>query len=139
MNSVTLMGRLTSEPELKRTQSGKTMLSFTLAVSRQKDNTDFIRCTAWGKSAEFIQKYFTKGSMIAVLGNIRAGNYTDRDGNTRYIMNVSVEKAFFTGAKSSRQKANGYNSNYRNNSSQKGYSQKTYQNRNSGYNGYGNY
>ena len=103
MNTVTLMGRIASDLELKRTQNGKVMMSFMLAVSRQKDTTDFIRCTAWGKSAEFISKYFTKGRMIALLGYIRAGTYTDRDGNSKYIMNVVVEKSFFTGEKKSQQ------------------------------------
>ena len=103
MNTVTLMGRIASDLELKRTQNGKVMMSFMLAVSRQKDTTDFIRCTAWGKSAEFISRYFTKGRMIALLGYIRAGTYTDRDGNSKYIMNVVVEKSFFTGEKKSQQ------------------------------------
>ena len=105
MNTVTLMGRIASDLELKRTQNGKVMMSFMLAVSRQKDTTDFIRCTAWGKSAEFISRYFTKGRMIALLGYIRAGTYTDRDGNSKYIMNVVVEKSFFTGEKKSQQRS----------------------------------
>lgn len=107
MNTVTLMGRIASDLELKRTQNGKVMMSFMLAVSRQKDTTDFIRCTAWGKSAEFISRYFTKGRMIALLGYIRAGTYTDRDGNSKYIMNVVVEKSFFTGEKKSQQNTAG--------------------------------
>ena len=135
MNTVTLMGRIASDLELKRTQNGKVMMSFMLAVSRQKDTTDFIRCTAWGKSAEFISKYFTKGRMIALLGYIRAGTYTDRDGNSKYIMNVVVEKSFFTGEKKSQQNTayqnkgygNQYGRNYGN------------QNRKNGYSGYGNY
>lgn len=135
MNTVTLMGRIASDLELKRTQNGKVMMSFMLAVSRQKDTTDFIRCTAWGKSAEFISRYFTKGRMIALLGYIHAGTYTDRDGNSKYIMNVVVEKSFFTGEKKSQQNTayqnkgyvNQYGRNYGN------------QNRNNGYSGYGNY
>lgn len=135
MNTVTLMGRIASDLELKRTQNGKVMMSFMLAVSRQKDTTDFIRCTAWGKSAEFISRYFTKGRMIALLGYIRAGTYTDRDGNSKYIMNVVVEKSFFTGEKKSQQNTayqnkgyvNQYGRNYGN------------QNRNNSYSGYGNY
>lgn len=135
MNTVTLMGRIASDLELKRTQNGKVMMSFMLAVSHQKDTTDFIRCTAWGKSAEFISRYFAKGSMIALLGYIRAGTYTDRDGNSKYIMNVVVEKSFFTGEKKVQQNTayqnNGYGNQYGGNYEN--------QNRNNGYSGYGNY
>ncbi|MEI3029755.1 MAG: single-stranded DNA-binding protein [Ruminococcus sp.] len=135
MNTVTLMGRIASDLELKRTQNGKVMMSFMLAVSRQKDTTDFIRCTAWGKSAEFISRYFTKGRMIALLGYIRAGTYTDRDGNSKYIMNVVVEKSFFTGEKKSQQNTAYQNKGYVNQYS-RNYGN---QNRNNGYSGYGNY
>lgn len=134
MNTVTLMGRIASDLELKKTQNGKVMMNFMLAVNRQKDTTYFIRCTAWGKSAEFIKNYFVKGSMIAILGYISAGTYTDRNGTSKYIMNVCVEKSFFTGEKNSQQNIprNSYqNNNYVN--------QNSYQNRNNGYNGYGNY
>lgn len=135
MNTVTLMGRIASDLELKRTQNGKVMMSFMLAVSRQKDTTDFIRCTAWGKSAEFISRYFTKGSMIALLGYIRAGTYTDRDGNSKYIMNVVVEKSFFTGEKKAQQNTAYQNTGY-GNQYDRNYGN---QSRNNGYSGYGNY
>ena len=135
MNTVTLMGRIASDLELKRTQNGKVMMSFMLAVSRQKDTTDFIRCTAWGKSAEFISRYFTKGRMIALLGYIRAGTYTDRDGNSKYIMNVVVEKSFFTGEKKSQQNTAYQNKGYVNQYG-RNYGNK---NRNNGYSGYCNY
>ena len=100
MNNVTIMGRITNDLGMRKTWNGKPMLSFTVAVYRQKEDVDFIRCTAWAKTAEFIEKYFSKGSMIAVRGSLRAGIHTDKNGNPVYRMQVNAEKAFFTGEKS---------------------------------------
>ena len=90
LNHITIMGRLTRDPEMRTTQSGVTVASFTLAVDRDfggKDGgekqTDFIDCTAWRHTAEFISKYFSKGRMAVVSGRLQIDNYTDNDGNKR--------------------------------------------------------
>lgn len=105
INSVILMGRLTADPELRTTQSGISVCSFTVAVDRyskdKESKTDFIRCVAWRQSAEFISRYFSKGKMIAIEGSIQVDNYTDKDGNKRQQTNVIVNKANFCGDKSS--------------------------------------
>lgn len=104
INSVVLMGRLTSDPELRTTQSGKSVASFSLAVDRDfqqsgEKQADFISVVAWGKTAEFIDKYFRKGRMIAVVGRIQTRTYTDKDGNNRKVVEVVADKASFTGEK----------------------------------------
>ncbi len=105
MNIAILMGRLTAEPELRRTQSGKDALSFCLAVDRgygEKKETDFINCVAWEHTARFVSQYFRKGSLIAVNGSIRTRKYEDKYGNSRIATEVLVDHAFFTGEKSGR-------------------------------------
>ena len=103
MNQVVLMGRLTHDPELRRTQSGTAVASFTLAVDRGfKDSdgerkTDFIDCVAWKGTGEFISKYFAKGQMMAVVGSLQIRDWTDKDGNKRYSAEVLVNRAYFTG------------------------------------------
>lgn len=96
MNTVNLIGRLTKDPELKYTNNGKGNTRFTLAVQRNKDETDFINCVAWEKTAENIAEYFKKGSQIAVQGAIRTGNY-EKDGRTIYTTDVWVYKFDFIG------------------------------------------
>ncbi len=104
MNSVTLMGRLTANPELKTTSSGFNYCRFSVAVDRyskgEDKKTDFINCVAWAKTAEFIDRYFTKGEMIAVQGSIQTGSYTNKDGVKVYTTDINVEKAHFCGGKS---------------------------------------
>ena len=107
MNIVTLMGRLTAEPELKTTQSGLNYCRFTVAVDRptSKDKerqTDFISCVAWRTTAEFICKYFSKGSRIALNGNIQTGSY-EKDGQKTYTTDVIAEKVYFCESKQSQQ------------------------------------
>lgn len=101
INNVTLMGRLTAIPELKTTNSGTYVTSFTLAVDRpyQSDTTDFISCVAWKKTAEFISKYFGKGNMIGIVGSIQTRNYEDKTGAKRTAVEVVVDKVSFCGAK----------------------------------------
>mgnify|MGYP004620305883 CR=1 FL=1 len=104
MNIVAIMGRMTTDPELKTTQSGISVMSFYVAVNRNytKDGerqTDFINCVAWRNTAEFISKYFSKGQMIAIKGNLQQRNYTDKDGNKRTAYDVVVEQASFCGSK----------------------------------------
>lgn len=108
MNISILMGRLTAEPELRRTQSGKDVLSFCLAVDRgygEKKETDFINCVAWEGTAKFISQWFRKGSLILVEGALRTRKYTDKSGNNRTVTEVLVSQGHFTGEKSSRASA----------------------------------
>lgn len=97
MNKVVLIGRLTKDPDLKFTAgNGNAVSNFTLAVNRPKDkngnvNADFINCVAWGKTAETIAQYLTKGRQLAVFGNIRTGSYEAQDGTKRYTTDVYVE------------------------------------------------
>ena len=81
MNKAILMGRLTRDPELRQTHVGVDVVSFSIAINRrfQKDQTDFINCVAWRQTAEFVAKWFQKGSMIAVVGSIQTRRYTDNE------------------------------------------------------------
>lgn len=104
LNACILMGRLTADPELRTTQTGKSVVSFSLAVDRDfqqsgENQADFISVVAWGKTAEFIDKYFRKGRMIAVVGRIQTRTYTDKDGNNRKVVEVVADKVSFTGEK----------------------------------------
>ena len=105
LNKVILMGRITRELELKQTPSGVSALTFDVAVERdyadQNGNreTDFITCVAWRQTADFIYKFFDKGRMIALEGALRKRTYDDKNGNKRYVTEVYVDKAHFTGEK----------------------------------------
>lgn len=98
MNTVSLLGRLTGDPET-RDASSTVVSSFTLAVNRGKDEADFIRCVSFGKTAEFVRKYLAKGVKIAVTGSIRTGSYVDRDGRKVYTTDVVVNNVEFAEAK----------------------------------------
>lgn len=101
MNKVILIGRLTKDPELRFTAgSGMAVSRFTVAVNRQfkKDETDFINCVAFGKTAETISQYLTKGRQIAVIGSIRTGSYDAQDGTKRYTTDVAVDSFEFVGS-----------------------------------------
>ena len=104
LNRVVLMGRLTADPELKKTTSDLSVLSFTVAVERNysgnKDKqTDFINCVAWRQTGEFIARYFQKGSMIAVVGSIQSRSWDGNDGKKQYATEVVVDEAYFTGSR----------------------------------------
>jgi len=105
INTVALMGRLTYEPEIKSTASGVSVLRFQIAVDRnyQRQGTerqaDFIDCVAWRQTAEFISRYFHKGSLIAVEGSIQTQNYTDKDGNNRKSVEVVANNVSFCGSR----------------------------------------
>lgn len=108
MNKAILMGRLARDPEMRQTQSGTAVCRLTIAVDRRfsKDGqrtADFISCTAWRQTAEFICKYFHKGSMIAVVGNIQTRSWDGADGKKQYATEVVIDEAYFTGAKSETQ------------------------------------
>lgn len=96
MNVVSLIGRMTAEPELKQTTTGKTVLRFTLAVKRSfGDKTDFIRCEAWNKTAETMAKFLKKGDPVAVSGTWNVDSIAGADGKTTYYNTCSVERFYF--------------------------------------------
>ena len=102
LNHITIMGRLTRDPELRRTGSGIAVASFTLAVDRDfspKDGgereTDFIDCVAWRQTGEFVSKYFTKGRMAVVSGRLQIRNWNDKDGNKRRSAEVVADNVYF--------------------------------------------
>ncbi len=100
INNVVLMGRLTYQPELKTTVSGLSVIRFALACDRNKDSTDFIDCEAWRQTAEFIDRYFNKGDMLALQGYIKTDNFTDKDGKKRKSVTVVANNVSFCGGKS---------------------------------------
>ena len=105
INSVALMGRLTYEPEIKTTGSGVSVIRFQIACDRpyvpkgQDRQADFIDCVAWRQTAEFVNRYFGKGDMIALTGSIQTENFTDKDGNKRKSTEVVVSNVSFCGNK----------------------------------------
>ncbi len=120
MNKVILMGRLTADPVLRQTQSGSVSCGFRIAVNRRFVNkqtgereADFISCTAWSQTAEFINRYFKKGSMICVEGQLRSGSYQDKNHPdvTHYTTDVFVENVEFTGSKAESGTTGGYSNN----------------------------
>lgn len=114
INNVVLMGRLVATPELRSTGTGISVASFTLAVERayakagEQRQADFIDCIAWRNTAEFITRYFQKGSMIAITGNIQTRNYEDKNGNKRKAVEVVVDNASFCGSKAESGTTGGY-------------------------------
>ena len=102
LNHITIMGRLTRDPELRRTGSGIAVASFTLAVDRDfggrdggERETDFIDCVAWRQTGEFVSKYFTKGRMAVVSGRLQIRGWTDKDGNKRRSAEVVADNVYF--------------------------------------------
>lgn len=104
LNRIVLMGRLVKDPELRYTATQKAVTTFTIACERDyapsggNKTTDFIDCVAW-RSAEFISKYFTKGSMIVLEGRLELRSWTDKDGNNRRTTEINVENVYFGGSK----------------------------------------
>lgn len=101
LNHVTLMGRLTKDPELRYTSGETPVASFSIACDRDynRQETDFINCVAWRKTAEFISSYFRKGGMIAVSGRLQVRSWKTDDGSTRSMTEVVVENAYFCESK----------------------------------------
>ena len=105
LNHITIMGRLTRDPELRRTGTGVAVTSFTLAVDRDfggqggERETDFIDCVAWRQTGEFVSKYFTKGRMAVVSGRLQIRNWTDKDGNKRRTAEVVADNVYFGDSK----------------------------------------
>ena len=111
INNVVIMGRLTKDPELKTTQSGLSVVSFTVAVERKfqksgERQADFRNVVAWRQTAEFVEKYFTKGSMIAVQGSIQTRKYEDKNGNKRTAVEIVADNVSFCGFKTESGKPN---------------------------------
>ena len=100
-NKATLAGRLTADVELKQTNSGISVCTFTLAVTRKanREVTDFINCVAWRNTAEFIAKYFRKGSSLCVTGEIQTRSWEDNNGNKRFATELVVDDAYFVDSK----------------------------------------
>lgn len=101
LNKVIIMGRLTRNPELRHTQGGKAVASFTLAVDRDfdKNTTDFIDVVCWGNTADFVSSYFTKGRAAVVSGRLQIRDWTDRDGNKRKAAEVVADNVYFADSK----------------------------------------
>ena len=105
LNKIIIMGRLTRDPELRRTGSGTAVTSFSLAVDRDfksqsgEKETDFIDVVAWRSTAEFVSKYFTKGRMAVVEGRLQLRDWTDRDGNKRRTAEVIADNVYFGDSK----------------------------------------
>ena len=118
LNHITLMGRLTRDPELRRTGSGIAVASFTVAVDRDfggrdggEKETDFIDCVAWRSTGEFVRKYFTKGSMIVVSGRLQIRPWTDKDGNKRRTAEVVADNVYFGESKRTSEGSGSYGGN----------------------------
>lgn len=118
LNHITIIGRLVRDPEYRCTDAGVGWCNFTLAVDddfKDKDGTkqtDFIECTAWRKTSEYITKYQVKGSLVAVSGRMKSRKWTDKDGNKRTSWFVQVENAYGVGGKREDQQNNTYQGGY---------------------------
>ena len=114
LNHVTVMGRITADPELRRTQSGTAVTSFSLAVERDgkgpngEKQTDFFEIVAWSGTAELVCKYITKGRQIAIDGRLQTRGYTDRDGNKRKVVEIVASSVYFADSKREEAPTGGY-------------------------------
>ena len=101
LNHITVMGRVTRDPELRKTQSQVSVITFTVACDRDRNpdggekQTDFIDCVAWRQTAEFVSKYFRRGSMVVVSGRLQSRKWQDRDGNNRTNWEIQVDNVYF--------------------------------------------
>ena len=143
LNHIAIMGRLTRDPELRRTGSGLPVASFTVAVDRDfgknengEKETDFIDCVAWRNTAEFVSKYATKGRMVAVSGRLQIRGWTDKDGNKRRTAEVVADNVYFGDSRRDAEGGNAYGGNsYGGNS----YGGNNYGSNQGGYNGGNSY
>ena len=108
LNSISIMGRLSSDPQLRRTASGKAVASFSVACERDFKNqqtgekeVDFIECVAWGGTAEMVEKYFHKGQMAVATGRLQLRDWTDKNGQKRRTAEILVNSIYFCGSKES--------------------------------------
>ena len=100
MNMVCIIGRLTADTELKTTNTGKSVVSFSVAVNKDKEHADFFDVVAWNKTAELVNRYFHKGDMIAIEGRLSSRVWEDRNGNKRKSVEIVANNVSFTGGKS---------------------------------------
>ena len=125
LNRVILMGRITQDIELRTTPQGVSVVTFNIAVDRnfvrqgEERQADFITCVAWRQQAEFINRYFSKGRMIAIEGNLRSRTYDDKNGTKHYVTEVFVDQVSFTGERA--QQGDGYQGGYRSDNYQPSY------------------
>lgn len=116
LNKVILMGRLVRDPELRQTNGGTSVTSFTLAIDRDRKGqngekqTDFIDCVAWGHQAEFVNQWFTKGMLAIVVGRLQSRNWEDKNGNKRVSVEVNTDEVSFGETKKSRGESTGRSS-----------------------------
>ncbi len=116
LNRVILMGRITQDLELRTTAGGQSVLTFNIAVDRnfvkqgEERQADFITCVAWRQQAEFISRYFSKGRLIALEGNLRSRTYEDKNGTKHYVTEVYVDQVSFTGERAQQGNDGGYQS-----------------------------
>ena len=115
LNHITIMGRMTRDPELRKTGSGTAVASFTLAVDRDfgknengEKETDFIDCVAWRSTADFVSKYFSKGRMAVVSGRLQIRGWTDKEGNKRRTAEVVADNVYFADSKKEESSGNNY-------------------------------
>lgn len=117
LNHIALMGRLTRDPEYRTTQTGLSVTNFSIAVDRDfpgqdgEKETDFIDCVAWRKTAEFVTKYFHKGSQIALTGRLQIRSWTDKDGNKRRTAEVVADNCYFGDSKRDADSGSSYGGN----------------------------
>ena len=116
LNHIVIMGRLTRDPELRRTGTGVAVASFSLAVDRDfsprdggERETDFIDCVAWRQTGEFVSKYFTKGRMAVVSGRVQIRSWTDKDGNKRRTAEIVADNVYFGDSKREGEGGGSYN------------------------------
>ena len=119
LNHIVLMGRLTRDPELRRTGSGIAVANFTIAVDRDfsgrdsgEKETDFIECVAWRQAGEFVSKYFTKGRMIVVSGRLQVRKWKNKEGENRYSTEVVADNCYFGDSKREESNGNSYGGGY---------------------------
>ena len=125
INKVILMGRLTRDPEVRHTSTGKAVCSFSIAIDNgygENRQTDFINCVAWQNQAEFLGRYFTKGMMVIVAGRISTRTWEGQDGKKNYVTEVIANEVNFGESKKSREENNGYSGGYNNAPQQQAYS-----------------
>lgn len=115
MNKVILLGRICNDLELRKTNTNRSVVNFTIAVDRRNSKektTDFFNAIAWNKTAEFIQQYFVKGQQIAIVGNLQSRNWTDNNGQKRNSVEVIVEEVNFAGITGKKQEQTNDNFTY---------------------------
>ena len=134
INKAILMGRLTADPELKTTNTGVSVTSFTIAVDRsyvkqgEERKADFINIVCWRSTAEFVCRYFGKGSLIAVEGQLQSRQFQAKDGSNRYVVEVVADNVSFTGEKRENNQQQNYQQGYQQQNYQQGYQQQGYNN-----------